>query len=156
MSVSTPAQLARAMKGKKGILILTGSLCDQMELGEKKLSDYAADLALKLDAPIAASANTVNALRAKGTRVEKKLAIEIVEMLRYDGWRDPIMRNRPEVLIFIGYPRGIASGLVSATEGAETIVLGTTAIAESTYSSPDQSQSDFEQSLKSLLKALGT
>lgn len=154
MSVSTPEQLAKAIKARSSILVLTGSLCDEMELGQKKLSDYAADLALKLDAPIAAGANTVNALRSKGARATKKVAIEMVEMLRYDEWRDKVIPNRPELLVFVGFPREIAMALASAAKGTETISLGTAEIAEATYSLPDQSQAELEQALSSILKAL--
>lgn len=154
MSASTLEQLARAMKARSNILVLTGSLCDEMELGQKKLSDYAADLALKLNAPIAAGANTVNALRGKGARVTKKVAIEIVEMLRYDEWRDKVIPDRPDLLVFIGFPREIARALASASQATETIFLGTAEIAEGTYSMPDQSQVELEKALSILLKTL--
>lgn len=154
MSASTPEQLAKAMKDGRNILVMTGSLCDEMEFGQKKLSDYAAELALKLDAPIAAGANTVNALRTKGARVTKKVAIEIVEMLRYDEWRDKVLSNRPDLLVFIGFTRSVAQALAASASSTQTVNLGTAEIAEATYSLPDQSQAEFERALKSILKAL--
>ncbi|MBI2958259.1 MAG: hypothetical protein HYY32_05385 [Chloroflexi bacterium] len=154
MSVSTPEQLARVMKARKNVLVLAGSLCDEMELEGKKLGEYAADISVKLGAPVAATANSIAALRANGAKASKKLAIQLVEMLRYEGWRDPIMPERPELLLFIGYPKDVMKALASASTAVETVALCTSAIEEATHSLPAGSQRQFADELEAILKGL--
>lgn len=154
MSVSTPARLAKYLKGKKNVLVMAGYHCDEVEFDDKKLSDYAADLANRLEAPIAAGGNSVVALKAKGAKATKKLALAVVEMFRYPSWRDPIMKERPDVLVFIGYPREMARGLVSAAKGVDTVVLGMAAVDEATLSLPDSSLKQYQRNLEGLVKAL--
>jgi len=154
MSTVTPDQLASYIGGKSNVLVLAGYLCDEMEFEGKKLSDYVAELAAKLNAPVAATGNSVTALRQKGVKAQKKFAVPLVEMLRYDQWRDPIMANRPEVLLLIGYPPSIARGLVSAAQGVASVVLSTAAIEEATYSFPDASLQGYRLNLEKLLDCL--
>lgn len=154
MNPSTPAEVARAMKGTRNLLVLAGSLCDEMELDGRKLLDYAADIALKLDAPVAATANTVVALKARGVRTAKKAAVQMVEMLRHEGWRDPVAAQRPEMLVLIGYPGEVARALVVATQGAQIVALGTSAVEQATYSLGNASQKRFQVELEEIIKGL--
>lgn len=154
MSVVTPAQLAKYMKARSNVIVMAGYQCDEMELDGRKLSDYAAEVALKLNAPVAATGNAVVALKAKGAKAIKKVAVELVEMLRYAEWRDPIMSHRPEAVVFIGYPKGIATSLVVAARDVDTMVLGADDVSEATYSLGDASLKKYQQNLDRLLKAL--
>ena len=154
MSVKQPVEVAQYLKGKKDVLLLTGALCDEMELDGKKLIDYAADLAKALNAPVAATANTVVGLKARGvTTAAKKYAAEIVDYMR-SPWHEPIMKNKPAALVFIGYNPVVAKGLTSMVKDADTVMLGNVCIEEATYSLPDASPSQYQRNLTDLIKAL--
>ena len=155
MNTATSTQIANYVREKKNVLILAGYQCDEMELGSRKLVDYASELAQQLDAPVAATGNCVVALRDRGVRAKKEVALEILELLRYETWRGPIMDKRPDLLIFIGYPKGVAQGLVSATRSVETVALCTAAIDGATCCLPDASLKDYQQSLDQLVQDLG-
>jgi len=162
MSVKQPKELASYIKGKKNVLVLTGSLCDSVDFGEKSLMDYAAEIIKKLGAPVAATANTPLGLKAKGADPgeKKKYVAEILSALRFpmhtDPWLEPIMPEKPELLVFIGYPPAAAASLVSMVKDAETAVLGNTYVEQATYSLPDASASwaQWRQHLEQLVKAL--
>ena len=70
MSIMQPQELATYLKSKKNILLLTGALCDEVDFDGKTLMDYAAELAKKLNLPVAAPV-----LAVKGTKPghQKKL-----------------------------------------------------------------------------------
>ena len=155
MSTMQPQELATYLKSKRNILLLTGALCDEVDFDGKTLMDYAADLAKKLNLPVAATANTPKGLKERGVEsVAKKIAIEIVDYMRWPEWREPIMEERPEVLAFIGYNTTVGRGLISAVKGAETVSLGNVHIEEATYSLPDASLAQYQQNLEQLLQAL--
>lgn len=154
MSVATPARLARYIRGKKNVLVFAGYLCDEMELDGRKLSDYVAEISVKLGAPVAATGNTAVALKERGARAANKVALEVVEMLRYKEWRDPIMPQRPDLLVFVGYPGAIARALVTAAQGVETVVLGTAGVEEASQCLGEVSLAQYRRSLERLAKAL--
>ena len=154
MSASQPSQIAAYLKGKKNVLVLTGSLCDDTDFNGKKLLDYAPEVAEKIAAPIAATGNTINGLRERNAKAMKKmLAIEVINYLRYP-WQDPIMENKPEVLVFIGYGPAVVQRLISMMKETDSVVLGNVCIAEATHSLPDASLKQWQENLKQLVQAL--
>lgn len=157
MSVKLPQELAEYFKGKKNILLLTGSLCDEVDFNGKKLLDYAAEVSTKLNAPVAATANTPIGLKAKGAKSVKKMWVaEVINYMRHP-WQDPIMDQKPEVLVFIGYSPTVAGRLASAVEEADTVVLGNTYVEEATYSLPQSSSlRQWQQSLEKFIQSLPT
>jgi len=155
MSVNTPEEMANYLKTKKNVLLVTGSLCDEVELGGRRLLDYAADIAKGLKLPVAATANTAKGLRAREVGGVKKMwAAELVNYLR-SPWQDSIMPSKPEVLVFLGYGPEVARRLVSAVKSAETVVLGNRCVDEATHSLADTSLAGWEKALGELVKALG-
>ncbi|MFC1944998.1 hypothetical protein ACFLX5_05955 [Chloroflexota bacterium] len=155
MSVMQPKELATYLKGKKKLLLLTGALCDELDFDGKTLMDYAADIAKKLGLPVAATANTPKGLKERGVETAaKKVAIEIVDFMRWPEWREPIMAERPEALVFIGYNAVVGRGLVSAVQGAETVYLGNVYLEEATYSLPDSSLAQYQQNLEQIVQLL--
>lgn len=146
--------IADHLKGKR-VLILAGYLSDEMELNSKKLADYIAGLAGALNAPVAATANSVMGLKSRGVKASKKLAIEMVTLLGYEKWKDPIMAEKPEVVVFIGYPPKVARALVTATKGVQTVALGNTCIQEADFSLPDASLQGYAKNLEELIQELG-
>lgn len=136
MSKKDASWLAHHLRRKKRVLIMAGALCDQIELEGKSLLDYAADISRKMNAPVAATGNTVTGLRQRGINTNKAWAIEMVNFTRYD-WQHPIMDKKPDAMVFIGYSPTLASSLASAAKDTETVVLGNSYVDEATYSLPD-------------------
>ncbi|MFQ5925643.1 MAG: hypothetical protein ACE5IE_06580 [Dehalococcoidia bacterium] len=156
MSVKQPVELASYIKGKRNVLLLTGALCDEVEFDGKKLLDYAAEIANKIKTPVAATGNTALGLKARGIETaKKKVVAEIVNSMRYP-WLEPIMEEKPELLVFIGYSPAQAASLASTVKDGETVVLGNTYVAEATYSLPDASASwaQWRQHLEQLIQYL--
>ena len=153
MSVKDPAWLAQHLKGKR-LLILAGGLCEQIEMDGGSLVDYVVEISKRTNAPIAPTGNTVNALKEKGVDVKKAWAIEMVNFTRYD-WQHPIMDQKPEIMLLIGYSPVLAANLASAVKDVETMVLGTTYVDSASYSLPDVSSfQNLRQELDDFLKAL--
>lgn len=158
MSIKQPQDIARYLKSKSRVLILTGSLCDKVSFDGRMLADYAAEIAKRLGATVAAGANTPKGLKKRGVeKVGKRFAAEVVNTTRY-SWLDPIMAERPEVLVLIGYPSTPAASLVSMAKDIDTVVLGNTSVEGATYSLPDAAASwaQWRYNLDKLVDALGS
>lgn len=135
MSVRKPAQMARILKrNPKRTLVLAGALCDEVDFGGRKLLDYAAEIAQKLELPVAATGNTVLGFKAKGVASFKKAwAGEMVDLLR-GPCLEPLTKEKPELVVLIGYSPAVAGGLATAITEAETVSLGSSYVSEATYS----------------------
>jgi len=157
MSVKLPVELAKLLSNRRNILLLTGSLCDEVDFDGKKLLDYAAEISIKLNTPVAATANTPLGLKSRGVKSVKKMWVaEVVNYMRHP-WQETIMEQKPEVLVFIGYPPAVAGKLTSAVKEADTVVLGNTYVEEATYSLPESSSlHQWQQSLEQLIQSLTT
>lgn len=148
MNVNTPQEIAAFVKGKKNPLLVTGYLCDVFELDGRKLIDYAADIAKKMDVVVAATANTVVGLRARGVVRTKKMWIgELLNYLR-DPWRKQnlqidvpkvhsLMDERPDVLILLGYDSRVTDWLISGLKDVDTVALAPRAVGRATCTLPD-------------------
>ena len=154
MTATKPMEISKYLKTKKNILILSGSLCDEIDFDGKRLLDYVVEIAHKAEVPVAATGNTILGLKAKDVKRAKKMwAAEVVNYMRYP-WQDSIMEQRPELLVFIGYSQMAAQRLVTAVKDAETMVLGNAYVEEATYSLPDSSLSQWQQSLEQIVSKL--
>lgn len=154
MSVKTAEEIGKLLKGGRKTLILAGSLCDEVQFDGKKLLDYVAEISQKTGAPIAATGNTIVGLKDREVKSAKKMiAAEVINYLRYP-WQDSIIDQKPETLIFIGYNPAVSRSLVSAAMGVETVILGNSYLEEATYSLPDASFRQWQQSLEQLIAAL--
>ena len=152
MSVFT--ELVGNIKKRKNVLLLTGYLCDEMELGGRKLSDFAAQIALKLDLPVAATGSSAVPLKEKGVRATRKALAEMVNLTRFPYWGDPITAQRPEMMVFIGYPARMLKSVLPAVKGVETVVLGNMSMKDATFSLPDASLREYQKNLESLIGSL--
>lgn len=148
-SIKQPAELAQYLKGKKNVLLLSGWLCDTVELNGKKLLDYVVEMATKLDVPVAATANTAKGLKEKGlTKTKKMWLSEVIEYLHRGEWRDEYMRKidpeveslmpeRPEVVVLIGYNPEVTDWAISGFKGVETVALTPGTVERATCSLPN-------------------
>ncbi len=154
MSKKDASWLAKHLLRKKRVLIMAGAQCDQIELDGKSLLDYAAEISTKMKAPVAATGNTVTGFRQKGIDTNKAWAIEMVNFTRHE-WKHPIMKKKPDAMVFIGYSPTLAASLASAVKDAETVVLGNTYVDEATYSLPDvTSYKAWQKELSDFVQAL--
>lgn len=157
MSVKKPAQMAKILKrNPKRTLVLAGALCDEVDFGGRKLLDYAAEVAQKLELPVAATGNTAVGFKASGLASFKKAwAGEMVDMLR-GPWLEPLMKDKPELVVLIGYSSAVAGSLATAITEAETACLGSTYVPQATYSLPESASFvEWETSLKEIAEVLG-
>ena len=148
MNVKTPQEIAAFVKSKSNPLLVTGYLCDIFEMDGRKLIDYAADIAKKMDVAVAATANTVVGLRARGVERTKKMwAGEILNYMR-DPWRKQymqrdvpkvhsLMEDRPDVLILLGYDARVTDWLISGLRDIDTVALAPRAVGRATCTLPD-------------------
>ena len=156
MSVKDVPWLAQHLSSSKRVLIMAGALCDQLELEDKSLLDYVAEMSKKMNAPVAATGNTVNGLRERGIDTNKAWAAEMVNFMRWD-WQHPIMEAKPEVMVLIGYNPILAANLASAVQDVETVALGNIYIDEATYSLPDTTSfKEWQKELAELVATLGS
>ncbi len=148
-----PEEIAKYLKEKKKVLIMSGWLCDRVELDGKKLIEYVVELANKLDAPVAATGNTVNTVRERiNTKTKKMWAAEIPMYLRYD-WNEPF--ERPDVIVLIGYTPDVVRSIVTAMDGeVETVVLESKEVKEATISLPNMTVKEWKRSLEKLINSI--
>lgn len=156
MSIEQPKGLAKNVKRRKNVLLVTGELCNTIDFdGGKTLLDYAVDIARKLRGPVAACGNTVVGLKQKGiTRTKKMWVGEVVAFMR-DPWMDPIMKERPDALVFIGYNPSAAGWLASMVKSCETVALCYSSVPEATHSLPDTaSLHQYQRNLEDFVRSL--
>lgn len=158
MSVMKPRDLSKFIKGKKNPLLVTGALCDEVDFPEsrRKLLDYAVDVAKKLkDRPVAACASTVVGLKEKGITNTKKMWVgELVEYTR-DPWMEPMIKERPDCMVFLGYTPGSTDWLCSMVTNMETVALCYQEVPNATHSLPNTvSFKEFQKNLEEFVKGL--
>ncbi|MBA7550826.1 hypothetical protein ES705_43351 [subsurface metagenome] len=146
--------IARHLKNKAKVLIMCGELCNSIELGDKKLLDYVIVLTSKLDAPVAATGNTMVELSKRGVKARKMFAAEILFYLNYN-WREEFV-EKPEVVVLMGYNHDVLKSVVSALENVEinTIVLDNIEIEAATFSMGYLSFREWKDSLEAMTKNL--
>lgn len=157
-TVIKPRDLGKYVKGKKNPLLVVGALCDELDFPEskKKLLDYVVEISKKLkDRPVAATGNTVVGLKQRGVTQTKKMWVgEIVEFTR-DPWVEPMIKERPDALVFLGYSTGAMNWLCSMVTDMETVALGYQAVDESSKSLPDTvSFRDYQKNIEEFIKGL--
>ena len=145
-------EIVNYLRTNKNILILSGSLCDEIGLDGKKLIDYAAEIAEKLHVPIAATGNTVKALKGKNVKAKKIWAAEIPFYMKY-GWNEPLLKEKPELLVFIGYPSDVERALITALD-VETVTLDNKHVKQATHSLPDSTPEQWKSYLEEIINKL--
>ncbi len=115
----------------KNPLVVAGEGCGQITLDGEPLVAYAAALAEALSCPVAATGNTLKTLREQGSKVSAK-KMWLAELFRYleGDWREPILRERPDLLILIGYRPEMVQGVAAGAQGVSIAHLGPGALAE--------------------------
>ena len=152
--VSTAVEIAKCLKEDKNILLLTGALCDNLEVGEKKLIEYAAQIAELAGIPVAATGNTIAALVERDIKTKKVFAYNVINYMRAEKWEDPITPERPETLVFIGYYPSFMNMMITTLKAKKTICLDNVALEEVTLSPPDMNIDDWAKFLDEIINEL--
>jgi len=150
------SQWARRLRDHDRPLIVAGDGCDQIELDGKPLSEYARELAKRLDCPVAATGNTVVALQEedKGVKLKKMWLAELFRYLE-EKWEDPIMEDRPDLLLLLGYQPHRLSGMVAGIRDIGVVHLGPGELPEADLTMGAIPLREWKQNLDALLKELG-
>lgn len=106
-------------------LLVAGEGCSRISLDGEPLVAYAAVLAEVLSCPVAATGNTLRALREQGKKVRAK-KMWLAELFRYleGDWQEPILQQRPDLLLLIGYRPEMVQGMAAGVQGVSIAHLG--------------------------------
>ncbi len=149
--------LVKYLRAKTEKLMMCGEFCNRIELGDKKLIDYAAAIASVLGAHVAATGNTVLELKRRGITARKMWAAEVIYYLQYDRWKEGLnLPARPDTVIMIGYNMDMLRAFTAALKlkGIETVVLDNIEVEEATFSLPPLSISEWKHTLEALSRSL--
>ncbi len=148
-------ELVRYLRARNEKLMMCGEFCNRIELGDKKLIDYAAAIASKLDAHVAATGNTVLELKKRGIATRKMWAAEVIYYLQHDRWKEGLdMAARPDVVILLGYNMDILRAIVNSLWTIETVVLDNIPVEEATYSLSQRSIPEWKNALDLIINEL--
>jgi len=124
MATFNASKCAQYINKHKNPLIVAGDICDHIKLDKKMLTEYAAKIALKLDCQVAATGNTVLEIKKhEGIKVKKMWLAELIIGLK-GKWADPVLSERPDLLIFIGYRPKTIDGMVAGLKRIHSVHLG--------------------------------
>jgi len=145
-------EIAKYLKNRKGALVMVGGEANQLSVNGKSLLDYADSLAQKLDARIAATANTAQELKKSSqAEVFSVFAAEVMNGLKYE---ESSGKKLPGCIVLLGYNSRVGRSLISTVERIDTIFLGSAYVEAATLSLPDASLSEWGRSLTKILGEL--
>ena len=148
-------KLVGYLRGKKEKLMMCGEFCNRIELDDKRLIDFAAAIAVKTGAHVAATGNTVVELKRRGVATRKMWAAEVIFYLQYNRWREGLgLPARPDVVILLGYNIDMLRAIVGALKGMETVVLDNIVVEEATFSLPELSIREWKDALEGIIHGL--
>ncbi len=147
-------KISEYIKKSKQPLLVTGNGCDTIQLNGKKLVDYAVRIAEKLNCPVAATGNTVLSFKKNDNIKVKKMWL--AEIFRYleDGWEDPLVEKKPDMLIMMGYKPEMIEGMVAGTAKIKTVFLGPGKLCSAKKSTGEVPMKEWKQNLEELINAL--
>ncbi len=124
MAIFNASKCAQYINNHKNPLMVVGDISDNVKLNGKMLTEYAAEVALKLDCQVAATGNSVLEIKKhEGIKVKKMWLAELIIGLK-GKWADPVLSERPDLLIFIGYRPDVIDGMVAGLKRIHSVHLG--------------------------------
>ncbi len=145
---------SKFIKEHKNPLLVVGDGCDRIKLSGKALYEYAVSLAETLGCPVAATGNTILALEKSGVKNCKKMWIAEIFTFLKDPWMEPLAKERPDLLILIGYRPDIVNGMLAGAENVHTIHLGPGKASAADLSTDETPIAEWRKSLEELVSAL--
>ena len=154
MPTFNAAKFAGYIRRHKNPVVVAGDGCDHIRLDGKLLVYYAAEVARKLGCPVAATGNTVLAFKKEEAIKTKKMWL--AELFRYlqDKWTEPLLENRPDLLVLIGYRPEAIDGMISGIKRVHTVHLGPGKALSANKSVAALSFSQWKENLDDLIRAL--
>lgn len=114
----------RFIREHQNPLIVAGEGCNHIKFDHKMLTNYVAEMAQKLDCQVAATGNIIKEIeKHQGIKVKKAWLGELIASLKGE-WADPILPQRPDILIFIGYRPDMIDGMIADLKQIDTVHLG--------------------------------
>lgn len=146
---------ATFMRGHQNPLVCAGQGCLEIDLGGKKLLEYAREVASRLKCPIAATGNVQAFLGSDGQegRSKKMWLAEVFGYLQ-GNWQEPLLEKRPDLVVLAGYPPWMVRGLVEGVRGVSFVHLGPGRLENAHRSVGEAPFGQWKQALERLVEAL--
>jgi CO dehydrogenase/acetyl-CoA synthase epsilon subunit len=145
----------RRIREHRNPLLAAGEDCKRIVLQGRPLVDYAVDIAAKLGCPVAATGNLLPAVKERNAGLKAK-KMWLAEIFRYleDDWAEPLLADRPDLLILIGYRPAMVQGLAAGARGVHLVHLGPGRLPAAHLSVEETTLEEWKRQLDDLLKAL--
>lgn len=148
-------QWAEAIRGASNPMVVAGEGCTEISLDGKDLIQTVVDLAEKLGCPVAATGNILPVLKERNHTVNAK-KMWLAELFRYleDEWEEPLLAERPDLLLLIGYAPGRVQGMAAGTKQIDTVHLGPGELPAARLSMGNIPLTEWKKNLEALVQAL--
>ena len=154
MAIFNASKCAEYINKHKNPLIVVGDICDNVKLNGKMLTEYAVNVALKLDCHVAATGNTILTIKKhESIKVKKMWLAELIVALK-GKWADPFISERPDLLIFIGYRPEVIDGMVAGLKRIHSVHLGPGKSRATNQGVEAVKFSEWESNLSELIKEI--
>jgi len=147
---------AEYIRQHKNPLVVAGDVCEHVSWPEKGLLEYAVALADKLSCPVAATGNTVPAVKKLNGEIKTK-KIFLSEMVCYLGtekWQEPLLEERPDLVLLIGYRGKMVQGMAAGLNEIDIAHLGPGEVPAAQLSMGEIPLADWGKNLEALIDAL--
>ncbi len=146
---------ATFLRGHQNPLVCAGQGCLEIELGGKRLLEYAREVASRLKCPIAATGNVQAVLGSAGQEVRSK-KMWLAELFCYlqGTWQEPLLAKRPDLVVLAGYPPWMIRGLVERVKAVSFVHLGPGRLENADRSVGEAPLGEWKQALERLVEAL--
>ena len=146
---------AKNIQQHKNPLIVAGEGCTQIPLPDKSLINTVISLSERLSCPIAATGNTIVAIKEANESVNAK-KMWLAELFRYleGDWSESLTSERPDLLLMIGYPPQMIKGMSAGAKDITIAHLGPGNLSKASMSMGEVPIQEWEQNLDALLNAL--
>ncbi len=147
---------AERIRQYKNPLVVAGDVCEQVSLQEKGLLEYAVALADKLSCPVAATGNTVPAVKKLNDtlKTKKVFLAEMICYLKAEKWQEPLLEERPDLVLLIGYRGKMVQGMVAGLDKVEVAHLGPGEVPAAQLSMGEIPLAEWGNNLEALIGAL--
>ncbi len=147
---------AEVIRQHKNPLIVAGEGCGNIPLPDKGLLDYAVALAGKLSCPVAATGNTVSAVKkiSPDLKTKKVFLAELFRYLNAAQWQEPLLEERPDLVVLIGYRGQMVQGMAAGLKEVKVAHLGPGEVPAASLSMGEIPLEEWARNLDALVAAL--
>jgi len=158
--ITKPEVVVAMVKRAKRPLFIVGHEAVDIALGEEKLIDYAIRIAKTAETPLVATAHIVGDFVKKGFQPAAWMpAVDIANRLQDPSWKGLDGIGQYDLALFMGIPYYmewlILSALKHFSSNLKTICLDRFYQPHATWSFPNLSHKDWDESLKLIINRLG-